>query len=157
MVQREHPPSFSSDPPEARRVGPAEAEALAQHFVNGGAILTPSGCPVARFLVGHLALLDPQRIFWFTAYGDSTADGHVLEFDDARLAEPGGLTFLKDGRVAGCLSPIAQAGVDDPDDYRIAWQLWQEVAPLRGRLIANSRALAVGQVEAFAVDSNRSA
>ena len=39
------------------------------------------------------------------------------------------------GRIAALLTPIEKSAVDDPEDYRVAWQLWQEVLPVRQKLI----------------------
>jgi hypothetical protein len=88
-----------------------------------------------QHLVGYLEWLAPQRLFWFTAYGESVSDGHLLEFDTTHVVEERGIFFSSGGNIVSSLTPIAQANVEDPDDYRIAWQLWQEVAPLRRRVI----------------------
>jgi hypothetical protein len=122
----------------AGRAAPAGAGLLADRVVAQGAIMTLPEPPVSRFLVGHFVWMDARRVFWFTAYGDSTADGHLLEFDESLPNENLEISFLRNGRIVGQLTPIEQAGVDDPDDYRIAWQLWQEVAPLRAAMIDNS-------------------
>lgn len=125
-------------------------EAAAHHIVAGGAIMTVPQTPVARRLVGTLSWLEPQRVFWFTAYGDTRADGQLMEIDEARPVAGGiGIQFLNNGRVVGCLMPIEHAGVDDPDDYRIAWQLWQEVAPLRTAMIERCAAELAAQQDAL--------
>jgi hypothetical protein len=123
----------------------AEAEACATRTVASGAIMILPGCPVMRFLVGDFVWLEAGRIFWFTAYGDSPGDGHLLEFDDVRMVDGVGVSFSRREKIVGQLTRIEQAGVDDPDDYRIAWQLWQEVAPLRAAMIESSGATLAGE------------
>ncbi|MDO8541297.1 MAG: hypothetical protein Q7S40_12735 [Opitutaceae bacterium] len=94
-----------------------------------------AGCPINRYLVGQLAWLDSHRLFWFTAHGDSAEDGHVLEFDELQCVAEQWICFYAGGQLLACLSAIRAAGVEDPDDYLIAWQLWHEVAPRRTKLI----------------------
>lgn len=106
----------------------------AQRLVTAGAIMTLPGPRLEQQLVGYLEWLEPQRLFWFTAYGEALSDGHLLEFDTLQTHQRG-ITFSAGGRIVSLLTTIDHAGVDDPDDYRIAWQLWQEVAPLRRTLI----------------------
>lgn len=116
-------------------VTPLSPYQLAETLVTAGAILTLAGLPVRRHLVGHLAWLGPGRMFWFTAHGDTPDDGHVLEFDDAHGVADQWVCFYHRDKLAACLAAIPAAGVEDPDDYLIAWQLWHEVAPRRARLI----------------------
>jgi hypothetical protein len=144
MVKHEHNPERFSRAQAPEKSTPSGIELLAQRVVGNGAIMTLPGCPILRSLVGHFVWLDPQRVFWFTAYGDTVADGHLLEFETTR-ASSAGVYFLNKGQVAACLTNIDEAGVDDPDDYRIAWQLWQEVAPLRSGLIEEACAQLTGE------------
>lgn len=99
-------------------------------LVNTGAIATLSHEP-RPVLVGELQWIDERRILLFTAHGDSPADAHPLDFDDAIINSRGSVTFLRDNHVVSALHGIDDSDVGDLDDYRIAWQLWQEVAPLR--------------------------
>ena len=108
-----------------------EAAQAAHRLVSAGAIMTLSEPSLERHLVGYLEWLELRRLFWFTAYGESLADGHLLEFDAMHMVEERGLYFSTAGNIVASLTPIEQAKVEDPDDYRIAWQLWQEVAPIR--------------------------
>lgn len=119
----------------ARHPFHAAAEALAGRLVPEGSIMTVHQQPPAHFLVGSFRWLEPRRVFWFTACGNSVLDAHVLEFDDTEVVEEFALAFLRDERLVGYLTGIECAGVDDPDDYRIAFQFWQEVAPLRTAFI----------------------
>jgi hypothetical protein len=97
--------------------------------------MTLPGFPAVRLLVGHLRWLDDGRVFWFAAFGDAPDDGRLFHFDETQVIENYGVYFVTARNVIGYLSTIDAAGVDDPDDYRIGWQLWQEVAPLRQRFI----------------------
>jgi hypothetical protein len=110
---------------------PNQAAQAAHRLVSAGAIMTLNEPAPEQHLVGYLEWLETRRLFWFTAYGESLADGHLLEFDAMHMDEDRGLCFATGGNVSATLTPIDQAKVEDPDDYRIAWQLWQEVAPLR--------------------------
>lgn len=95
-------------------------------------MIEPEG---TQHLVGYLEWLEAGKLFWFTAYGEGSSDGHLLEFDALHVIEGRGLYFSREGKIVTQLTAIDQAKVDDPDDYRIAWQLWQEVVPLRRRMI----------------------
>lgn len=94
--------------------------------------------PAEHYLVGDFSWLEGNRVFWFAANGDAGADAHVLDFDDVILDDDG-LHFFLEGRRVAVLESIGRARVEDPDDFRIAWQIWQQVAPLRRPLIARMR------------------
>lgn len=123
--------------PEAGAAPPAmkEAAAAAHQLVSAGAIMTLPEPRFEQHLVGHLEWIEPRRLFWFTAYGETLQDGRLLDFDSLQVIEGSGIYFSRAGNIVSHLMPIDQARVEDPDDYRIAWQLWQEVAPLRRPLI----------------------
>lgn len=125
----------------------------ARQLVAAGAIMTQSAPDNGQHLVGHFDWLGSRRVFWFTAYGETLGDGHVLDFDAAHLVENVGLCFTRGAGVRSLLSPIEHARVDDPDDYRIAWQLWQEVEPLRRPLILACRAELLRAADCEAVDA----
>lgn len=93
-------------------------------------------------LVGDMRWVEGTGLLLFTAYGDSPADAHLLLFDDAIVNASGSVTFMCDGHVGGALHRIEDADVDDADDYRVAWRLWQQVAPLHERLIERCYAAA---------------
>lgn len=116
---------------------PTSPQVLAENIASGGAIMTLAGSPVQHHLIGQLVWLEPNKLFWFTAHGDSPQDGHLLVFEDSCAVANRWICFFHSGRLVGCLSAIRAAGVADPDDYLIAWQLWQEVAPMRAKLIRN--------------------
>ena len=97
--------------------------------------MTLPGPDLGRHLVGYLEWLGARRLFWFTAYGESLADAHLLEFESLHVIAERGVYFSAGGNLIASLTTIDHANVEDPDDYRIAWQLWQEVAPLRRKLI----------------------
>ena len=114
--------------------GRMATEAFAQRLVQEGAIMTVPGRPDLPALIGDLRWGE-GCVCWFAAFGDSPRDAHRLEFTEAHAVQWHGICFL-DGRVtAARLWTIDAAGVEDPDDYRVAWQLWQQVAPLRTALI----------------------
>ena len=108
---------------------------FAAKIVQSGAIMTWRDDVSGRHLVGELRWLENNELFWFTAFGENIGDAHWLRFDDVRCVASCGLYFLQTGNVVAYLCTIDAAGVDDPDDYRIAWQLWQQVGPLRTALI----------------------
>ena len=112
------------------------ADALAA----SGAVMTVWNSPAEHYLVGDFSWIDANKIFWFAANGDTRADGHVLEFEEVETGSDGRVRFLREGILVGLLSPIERADVEDPDDYRVAWQIWQQVAPARHALIAEARA-----------------
>lgn len=121
-------------------VGPSRSNDLVDALVSSGAILTLAGIPVRRHLVGRLVWLASDRFFWFTAHGDTVDDGDVLEFDECHAISDQWICFYRAGQLAACLAAIPAAGLEDPDDYLIAWQLWHEVVPRREKLIWNSLA-----------------
>lgn len=114
---------------------PSVAFDAVEKIGSSGAILTLPGNPVRRHLVGHLAWVGPQQLFWFTAHGDTLEDGHAIEFDEMEDVTNLRICFYRAGELIASLAPIAAAGVEDPDDYLIAWQLWHEVSPRRTALI----------------------
>lgn len=109
---------------------------------GAGTIATLSDEP-RPILIGELQWIDDGGLMLFTAHGDALSDVHRLMFDDVMINPRGSVTFLRDGHVVGALHAIDDADVADPDDYRIAWQLWQEIAPLRRDFIARCFATVV--------------
>jgi hypothetical protein len=104
-----------------------------------GAVLHVWNSPVRCFLVGELQWIDLNRMFWFTAHGDREDDGHVLEFDRAEFIDGEGVQFFRRGSRVGLLTAIGTAAVDDPEDYSVAFSLWQQVAPCTRPLIERAR------------------
>lgn len=114
-------------------------------MVAGGAILRTPGRPPGD-LVGEWRWQGDDGAFWFTAFGDAARDAHVLRFESFHSVPNLGVCFYRDGVVAATLSPIDATQLEDPDDYRVAWKLWQQVAPLRRGFIDQcSRNLAGGE------------
>ena len=111
------------------RLDVVSAEAHCRRLAAAGAIMTVPGNPDRRFLVGHFEWLASNRIFWFNANGSDDGDANVLEFDRVTGAADE-IGFIRAGKLVGHLVPIETARVADPDDYRIAWQIWQQVAPM---------------------------
>jgi hypothetical protein len=110
-------------------------------FRKGGIM---HGGPDGAAMVGEMRWIDANRIFWFAAHGDSRRDAYVLDFDEA-IVERNSICFRRNGVVQRVFSVIAEAPIDDPEDYRIAWQLWQQISPLRAPFIERCyRALAHG-------------
>lgn len=115
----------------------AETEAAAcelHRLVAAGAILTLPAVPLTRVLIGECRVLSPAHVAIFPAFGDQASDLKSLHFDDLRL-QPYGVTFYKNGAIQAFVAAIREARVEDPDDYCVAWSLWQELHPLRQDLI----------------------
>lgn len=115
-------------------------QSATSQLAANGAVLQVWNSPVRAYLVGELHWLDPNRMFWFTAHGDREDDGHVLEFDAAEVVDGDAVHFFRRGSRVGRLAGIATAGVDDPEDYTVAFSLWQQVAPRTQPLIRKARA-----------------
>src|SRR5215510_13035456 len=103
---------------------------ISDQIVQSGAVMAVAGSPASYDLVGSFRWLNEQQVMWFVAHGDAEVDAHGLDFDHVQVVDNLGLCFMSDGRVQAYLSPIETAQVDDPDDYRIGWKIWREVAPL---------------------------
>jgi hypothetical protein len=108
---------------------------ISEQFVQSGAVMAVAGSPATYDLVGSLRWIDDKRLMWFVAHGDAEADAHAMDFDHVQVVDNLGLCFMRAGRVEAYLSPIEAAQVDDPEDYRIGWQIWREVAPLYDAMI----------------------
>lgn len=117
----------------------ASVKPIADSLAASGAVMTVWHSPAMQYLVGDFQWTAHDRVFWFAANGDATSDGHVLRFDDAEASEEQ-VRFLRGGQLVGLLSAIDRAEVDDRDDYRVAWSIWQQVAPVRRPLMAEARA-----------------
>lgn len=125
--------------PQVREVG-MNAEAHCMSLASTGAILTVAGKPDQHFLVGYFEWIGSNRIFWFNANGSDAHDANILEFDRATAA-PAEIGFVRAGKLVAVLSGIETAPVADRDDYRIAWQIWQQIAPMQQAKIKSLRAL----------------
>jgi hypothetical protein len=125
--------SSSSHPP----FGDAEIESVAHQLATEGAIITVCHSPCATYLVGSLrwASDGSRRLLFFAANGDGPDDGHELHFDTVTQTDAG-LQFIRRDEVVGTLVPIDSAPVEDPDDYRVGWSIWQQVAPAKARFIS---------------------
>jgi hypothetical protein len=107
-------------------------------LVDTGAVLELVGA--ARcFLVGEIAWIGPERLFWYTAHGDCEADGHALDFDVAEVIDPTCVVFGWHGRQVARLTSIHRANVDDYDDYAMAFTIWRQVGPRMKPLIERAR------------------
>jgi hypothetical protein len=120
-----------------------ELRAFASNLVASGAVVRlKQGAPA---LVGDFRWDDPNRIVWFAAFGDLDADAHLFSFHSAHRMGNEVVFRHSDGDELGLIG-IEHAGLEDPDDYRTAFQLWQQVAPMRADFIGR----AYGRLEAFA-------
>jgi hypothetical protein len=108
---------------------------ISDQIVQSGAVMAVAGSPASYDLVGAFRWTDEHHVMWFVAHGDAETDAHELGFDHVQAIDNLGLCFMREGRVQAYLSPIETAQVDDPDDYRIGWQIWREVAPLYDAMI----------------------
>jgi hypothetical protein len=107
----------------------ANVTPAADALLAAGAVALVNAEP-RPILIGHLEWLNDGELLIFTAFGEAPTDAHLVHFDDVIVHETGSMTFVRDGTVTGAIQPIDDADLDDPDDYRIAWQFWQDVAPL---------------------------
>ena len=98
-------------------------------LATNGAIAILPGEP-RPILIGDLQWLEGDEILIFTAYGDAPSDAHHVCFDEALVHASGNITLMRAGQVAATFQRIEDADIEDPDDYRIAYQLWRDVAPL---------------------------
>jgi hypothetical protein len=121
--------------PVQRRQISHEANNFAAKLVLAGAVMTMPGPPTCRKLVGDLFWENDGVLFWFAAFGDLPADARRVVFDETQTVENLGIYFLSAGKIVGYLSTIEGAGVDDTEDYRMAWKFWEQVAPLRRAFI----------------------
>lgn len=117
---------------------PAPLKYAAELLATSGAVMTVWNSPSVHYLVGDFRWADDDRIFWFAANGDTTADGHLLRFDAAEW-DDGRVRFLAGQKTVALLSPIDRAEVDDRDDFHVAWSIWQQVAPARRSLMEEAR------------------
>lgn len=109
-----------------------------EEWISAGAVMTVWRSPPEHYLVGDFAWLAPNSIFWFAANGDSGADVHTLQFDRVKR-EPEGLRFFRRSSCVGLLAPIDRALVEDREDFRVAWQIWQHVEPVRRAFIERKK------------------
>lgn len=117
----------------------ADAGSVAAGVVQAGAVLTAPGRPLRHYLIARFEWLDAYRVFWFPAHGDSAGDGGILMFDETEVVNHRSVMFEKDDTIVGVLAMIEEAGLEDADDYRIAWQLWQQTSPMREDPIERAR------------------
>jgi hypothetical protein len=111
---------------------PEELRPIADRiFRHGAVIVCGDATPI---LVGDFRWEEPGRINWFRAFGDRATDAASFSFDFAR-AEDARIVFRHSTGGEIELLAIDQAKLEDPDDYRVAWQIWQHVGPLHRRLI----------------------
>ena len=97
-------------------------------LIHNGAIIQTAGAPA--MLVGELRWLLDSAIAWIPAFADRPDDTRLFSFDQVQVRESR-IVFTNAGVTTAEIAAISAAVVDDPDDYRVGWQLWLEVAPLR--------------------------
>lgn len=103
---------------------------IVEQLAATGSIMTRPGSPLLRDLVGVLRWADDHTLLWFTAFGENARDAQLVRFDRVEI-HPVGACFFRDSSILAFLTSIEKSAVDDVDDYRIAWRLWQELLPLR--------------------------
>ena len=106
-------------------------------LVGQGAVMTICNSPCAPYLVGALRWLDyDQSLAIFAANGDRASDAHVVRFD--RVVEKDrAVHFFTGEQHVAALVTIADADVDDPDDYKVGWEIWQHVAPMKRDFVSD--------------------
>ena len=105
-----------------------------EQLVTGGAVLyTPHS--ETFVLIGDARWTKNGALLLFSAFGERNED--ITCIHDANVARVGesGVMWFQSGAPIFQLSAIEHAPIADPDDYRIAWALWQQVVPLRRELI----------------------
>lgn len=117
---------------ESADVTPAESASALLTTHGAIAVLADEPRPI---LIGDLQCVDGRELLLFPAFGDAPTDAHRVPFDEAVVHYGGKVTFLCGGHVVAAIERIEDADIDDPDDYRVAWQLWREVAPVYRPLI----------------------
>lgn len=110
----------------------------AETLYRNGAVLEFADDPSAAMLLGDLQWSEQGGVLAFAAYGEGPRDARHLRFDHAAYDGDATVWFSREGRMLATLRRIEDAEIEDPQDYRIAWQLWQQVAPLRRNVIDNS-------------------
>lgn len=123
---------LSVDPPLSP--GKIAAEAVASR----GAVLTLADEPGQQYLIGEMRWRDETGVLFFIAFGDGARDARHLAIDTVTEESDGRIRFSIGGMLRAKLERVELAAVADPDDYRIAWQLWQQVAPLQRSVIDRS-------------------
>jgi hypothetical protein len=110
----------------------AQLRAIAESIFREGAVLRRTNCvPV---LVGDFRWEDPNLIRWFPAFGDRETDAGEFSFHYAH-ADTSRAEFRHAGGSVVEMIAIDETEVEDRDDYRVAWQIWQYVAPLHTKRI----------------------
>lgn len=110
----------------------ASLREIVETIFRAGAVLSCPHC--APVLLGDFRWEEPNRIRWFPAFGDRASDAGTFSFHYAH-ADASRAEFRHAGGSQIEMTTIDAADVDDRDDYRVAWQIWQHVAPLQAKLI----------------------
>lgn len=110
----------------------ASLREIVEMIFRQGAVLSCAHCP--PILLGDFHWEEPSRIRWFPAFGDRESDAGVFSFHYAH-ADASRAEFRHAGGSRIEITTIDEAEVDDRDDYRVAWQIWQHVVPLQAKLI----------------------
>lgn len=106
-------------------------------LVEAGSVLTLPGPPLQRLLVGRLRWASDSLLLAFPAFGERPDDVRIVRFKTAQQ-HVGGISFFDGDELRAKLTPIAISGVDDPEDYLVAWSMWAEMWPLRKRKIEDA-------------------
>lgn len=140
-----------------RRTGALQPQekAAAEALFRRGAILTLASAPAQHFLAGEMRWHHDSGAFFFIAFGDGERDAHYLRIDALAADRDGSIRFFRDEEECAKLEEIAAAAVEDPEDYRIAWTLWQQVAPLQQALVDRCFAALAARCDAPAPSSAR--
>ncbi len=115
-----------------------QIEAATATLVKAGAVLHTWNSPKRTYLIGDISWLGYRRLFWFPAHGDRLDDGRVLDFD-CFARDGDAIDFYKDGTRIARVTDVANADVDDREDYAVAFSLWQHVQPRLKPLIDRAR------------------
>jgi hypothetical protein len=110
----------------------AQVRSIAESIFRQGAVLHRANC--AAVLLGDFRWEEPHLIRWFLAFGDRETDVGEFSFHYAH-AEASRAEFRHAGGSLVEIITIDEAQVEDRDDFRVAWQIWQHVAPLQAKRI----------------------
>lgn len=118
--------------PGALTKGGVDLRLWTMEIVHNGALIRSAHLPPT--LLGELRWIAPSSIGWYPAFGDRLDDARHFTYDAYQIGR-GSITFFDGNIEVAELTTIDRAGLPDPDDYRVAWQLWLEIVPLRRAFI----------------------
>lgn len=115
-------------------------------LIARGAVLSSARIETP-ILIGEARWTSSGALLLFAAFGERCEDVITIRNADvARVAE-NCIVWFQAGSPTFQLSEIERATLSDPEDYRIAWQLWQQIIPLKRSVIESYFDLVETRVE----------